>query len=157
MNTSPDFLITAAKMLLALGVTVGALLLVLKFTRGLAADRIGKPGAGMVRVLSSTPVGVKKRIALVEVPGAVLVLGITGESIALLSKIENPETLDVFKNAARAESAAFTSVFGFAGKVMHAFSESHGRRGGKPGHGDARMPDFRDGFEGARKGRVNSL
>ena len=51
----------------------------------------------MIRILGNTYVGVKKNISLVEIPGAVLVLGITSENISLLSKIEDSETLKKLK------------------------------------------------------------
>lgn len=52
-------------------------------------------GAGsarrLVKVLGSTPLGIKKQIFLVEVPGAVLVVGATAETITLLATLEKEE------------------------------------------------------------------
>jgi flagellar biogenesis protein FliO len=51
----------------------------------------------LIRVISSQYIGIKKHIALVEVPGAVLVLGVSNDTIALLTKIEDPGVLDGIK------------------------------------------------------------
>ncbi len=51
----------------------------------------------MIRVIASQYIGIKKNIALVEVPGAVLVLGVSNDTIALLTKIEDPGVLDGIK------------------------------------------------------------
>ena len=45
---------------------------------------------------ASTYVGVKKNISLVEIPGALLVLGVTNDAINLLAKIEDEEVLRKF-------------------------------------------------------------
>ena len=41
--------------------------------------------------------GVKKSVTMVEVPGAVLVLGVTNDHIRLLTKIEDESLLDQFQ------------------------------------------------------------
>jgi len=153
MNTSPDLFITAVKMLLALGATIGILLLAFKFTRGMIADRVGKPGPGMVKVLSSTYIGVKKSISLVEVPGAILVLGISGEAISLLSKIEDPETLEAIRNPVRTDSAKFTSAFGFAQKIMHEFSASRGHFRKNRKYEDNNLPNYGNTYDGNQRGQ----
>ena len=48
----------------------------------------------MIRVLANQYIGLKKNISLVEIPGAILVVGITGDSICLLTKIEDKTILD---------------------------------------------------------------
>ena len=93
MNYHPDFIWTAVKMLVSLGILLGVLIIALYF-----AKRIFKRGGNlskgrMIRVLASAYVGVKKNISLVEVPGAILVLGITSDAINLLTKIEDEEVL----------------------------------------------------------------
>jgi len=153
MNTSPDLFITAAKMLLALGATIGILLLAFKLTRGMIADKVGKPGPGMVKVISSTYIGVKKNISLVEVPGAVLVLGISGEAISLLSKIEDPEILEAIRNPVKADSEKFASAFGFAQKIMHGFSASRDNFKKTRKYGDNRAPNFGNTYEGNQRGQ----
>ncbi|MDJ0990384.1 MAG: flagellar biosynthetic protein FliO [Desulfobacterales bacterium] len=54
----------------------------------------GKGGSTRrIRVIENTHLGAKKSIAMVQVPGAVLVLGVTGERIALLERIDDPDGL----------------------------------------------------------------
>jgi flagellar biogenesis protein FliO len=45
-------------------------------------------------VVASQPIGVKKTVTLVDVPDCVLVLGVSGDRIQLLSRIEDPEALN---------------------------------------------------------------
>ena len=52
----------------------------------------------MVNVLSTGFLGPKKSIALVEVAGEVLVLGISNDHISLLSNIQDSEKIDRIKN-----------------------------------------------------------
>ena len=91
MSYSPELLASAFKMLAALGIVLGGLFLVALIARRYAGLRGGGSKNRMIRVLANSPLGMKKSIALVEVPGAVLVVGITSDSIRLLSQIENPD------------------------------------------------------------------
>ncbi len=52
----------------------------------------GKGRSGRrISVLENAHLGVKKSIAMVQVPGAVLVLGLTAERITLLERIDDPD------------------------------------------------------------------
>jgi len=93
MNTSPDVFSSTLQMLMALGIVLGGLLGVFYLLkRYLKRDAGGSPGK-LIRVITSQYVGIKKNIALVEVPGAVLVVGISNDKISLLTKIEDKEVL----------------------------------------------------------------
>jgi len=94
MNYHPDFIWTALKMLAALGILLGVLIIALYFAKRIFKGGGNQPKRRMIRVLANTYVGVKKNISLVEVPGAILVLGITSDTISLLTKIEDVEVLD---------------------------------------------------------------
>jgi len=97
MNYTPDLFTTSIKMLSALGIVLGGMFVLFYFMkRYLKRNAIGSTGK-LIKVLASSYIGVKKSIALVEVPGAVLVVGITHDNISLLSKIEDKDTLDNFK------------------------------------------------------------
>jgi len=94
MNPSPDMLTTALKMCAALGVVLGALFIVYYFTRRLSkVDRSG-PKEKMVHILANKFIGVKKNICVVEIPGSVLILGVTNDRISLLSQIDDEATLE---------------------------------------------------------------
>ena len=93
MNTSPDVFSSALQMLMALGIVLGGLLgLFYLLKRYLKRDAGGSHGK-LIRVIASQYVGIKKNIAMVEVPGAVLVVGISNDKISLLTKIEDKEVL----------------------------------------------------------------
>jgi flagellar protein FliO/FliZ len=112
MNYSPDLISASLKMLAALGIMLGGLLIVLHYAkRKLRNERGGFKGK-TVRVLGNTYIGPKKRISLVEVPGAILVVGITNENISLLNKIEDEEMLEEFKRSqGRSTSPSFSEYF----------------------------------------------
>jgi flagellar biosynthetic protein FliO len=93
MNAAPEMLPAALKMISALAVVMGGLWMAVAFARRFIRRAGGANGEPMVRVLATHPLGVKKSITLVEVPGSLLVLGVTGERIQLLSRIRDPEIL----------------------------------------------------------------
>ncbi len=92
MTYTPDMLSSGLKMTVALVLVLGTVLLVAWFARRFLNRRISAGGSGL-RILASQYVGVKKNIMLLEVPGSVLVLGVTGDRISLLDKIEDAEAL----------------------------------------------------------------
>lgn len=93
MNTYPEMLPSLLQMLASLAVVLGGLLLTLWFFRRFVQARAGSVNNRLIRVLASGTIGLKKNITLVDVPGAILVLGVTGDRISLLSRIEDPETM----------------------------------------------------------------
>ena len=94
MNTAPDVVSSALQMLMGLGIVLGGLLGVFYLLkRYLKRDSGGVKGQ-LIRVIASQYIGIKKNIALVEVPGTILVLGISNDKISLLTKIEDKEVLE---------------------------------------------------------------
>lgn len=93
MNTAPDLTAAAIKMVMALGVV---LLMVWGLYR-LAKGRltVGPPGSRqkMMHIVESQYVGVKKSIAMVKIPGSVLILGVGADNVNLLTQIDDPEVL----------------------------------------------------------------
>ena len=94
MNATPDMLSTAFKMLAALALVLGGLGFFFFFARRLMHKNAGRPHDKMIRVIANQYMGVKKSISLVQIPGALLVIGISGDSIRLLTQIENKDILD---------------------------------------------------------------
>ncbi len=94
MNAAPDMLTTGLKMLAALALVLGGLGLFFYFAKRMLRKDTGSAGGKMIRVLASQYIGLKKNISLVEIPGAILVVGIAGDSIRLLTKIEDKTILD---------------------------------------------------------------
>jgi flagellar biogenesis protein FliO len=100
MNATPDMLATAFKMLAALGLVLGGLGVFFYFSKRIMRKSSGRARDQLIRVLANQYVGLKKNISLVEVPGALLVIGISGDSIRLLTKIEDKSILDEIQNEA---------------------------------------------------------
>ena len=93
MNATPDMLSTTLKMLAALALVLAGLGVFFYFSKRVLQKNMGASGGKMIRVLASQYIGLKKNIALVEIPGAILVVGITGDAIRLLTKIDDPTIL----------------------------------------------------------------
>lgn len=93
MNYTPDLTIATVKMILALAVVLALLWAAQRWMkRALPAGRVGGKDR-LIKVLSNHPVGIKKSVALIQVPGKVLVLGIGTEQVNLLAQIDDPKAL----------------------------------------------------------------
>ena len=104
MNATPDMLATSLKMIAALALVLGGLGIFFYVSKRFVRKDTGVSGGKMIRVLASQYVGLKKSISLVEIPGAILVVGITGDSIRLLTRIEDPEVLERFHDSQNEQS-----------------------------------------------------
>jgi len=91
MTSDPEFTATLVKMLgfllLMAGGAAGVLFLFKRATR----SAVPASGRQLINVLSTRPLAPKKSIALIQVPGDILVVGIAGDNLTLLSKIEDRE------------------------------------------------------------------
>ena len=94
MNTPPNIASTAIQMLTALGIVLGGLLVVFYFMKRFLKRDVGGSKEQLIKVISSQYIGIKKNISLVEIPGSVLVVGISNDNISLLTKIEDKVVLD---------------------------------------------------------------
>ena len=100
MNATPDMLSTALKMLAALGLVLGGLGVFFFFAKKVMHKNIGGNQDKLIHVLASQYLGMKKNISAVQVPGAILIIGIAGDSIRLLTEIKDKEILDQYKKQA---------------------------------------------------------
>ena len=91
MNTTPDVVSSTLQMLMALGIVLGGLLVVFYLLKRYLKRDAGGAKRQLIRVIASQYIGIKKNIALVEVPGTILVVGISNDKISLLTKIEDKE------------------------------------------------------------------
>jgi flagellar biogenesis protein FliO len=96
-NPSPDLISTSLKMVIALVVILAGLLLIGHLTKRIAQKGAGKSKDQLIKVLAHEYIGMKKCISLVEVPGCILVVGISNEHLCLLTKIENEKILEMVK------------------------------------------------------------
>jgi len=107
MNTSPDIVSTALQMLTALGVVLGGVLVVFYFMKRFLKRDVGGSKEQLIKVIASQYIGIKKNISMVEIPGSILVVGVSNDNISLLTKIEDKALLDVL----RQENSRITPSF----------------------------------------------
>ena len=97
MNYQPDLMTTAVKMFAALAILLVCLLAALYISKRFFRKGAPRYSGGMMRVVSSIHVGVKKTVTMVQVPGAVLILGVSNDHIRLLTKIEDTSLIEQFQ------------------------------------------------------------
>jgi flagellar biosynthetic protein FliO len=95
MNTAPEILSTAFRMLTALGIVLGGLLVCVYFIKRFLRKEVSGSNKQLIKVIASQYIGIKKSISLVEIPGSILVVGVTSDRICLLTKIEDKTVLNV--------------------------------------------------------------
>ena len=108
MTPAPDPISTTLQMLTALAVVIGALLVAFYVLKRFLKREAGGSGNPLIRVIANQYIGIKKNIALVEVPGTVLVLGISNDRISLLTKIEDQRVLDGIKDSKSQHALSFS-------------------------------------------------
>ena len=91
MNLYSDMISAAVKLLLSLGFVVGGLLLMVYLYKKFTNQTLTGNKSQLLKILSTKYLGNKKSISLVEVPGTVLVIGVTNEKINVLEKIKLSE------------------------------------------------------------------
>ena len=107
MNAAPELIPSALKMIAALAVVLGGLFVMVHLARRYLQRTGGPAKARLVRVVASQPIGVKKAVTLVEVPGCVLVLGVSGDRIQMLTRLDDPQILERVRSHEGAEAVSF--------------------------------------------------
>jgi len=98
MNSAPDLASSAFQMLAALGIVLGGLLVVFYMMKRYLKKDSGSSNGKLIKVIASQYIGIKKNIALVKVPGTILVVGVSNDKISLLTQIDDPEILtDIYQ------------------------------------------------------------
>lgn len=83
------------RMISALAIVLGLLLLAgIVFRRLFASSAPFGNRVRLIRMISTFPIGQKKFIALVDVAGEVFAIGVAGQQISMLCKIESEEALE---------------------------------------------------------------
>jgi len=107
MSAAPELIPSALKMIAALAAVLGGLFVMVHLARRYL-QRTGAPAKDrLVRVVASQPIGVKKAVTLVEVPGCVLVLGVSGDRIQMLTRLDDPQLLERVRSHEGAAGASF--------------------------------------------------
>jgi flagellar biogenesis protein FliO len=107
MNAAPELIPSALKMIAALAAVLGGLFVMVHLARRYLQRTGGAAKTQLVRVVASQAIGVKKAVTLVEVPGCVLVLGVSGDRIQLLTRLDDPQILERVRSHDGAEAASF--------------------------------------------------
>jgi flagellar protein FliO/FliZ len=108
MNSSPDVVSGAFQMLTALGIVLGGLLLVFYFLKRYLKRDVGGSSGQLIQVIASQYIGIKKNIALIKVPGTILVVGVSNDNISMLTKIEDKEIIEAIEQEASGISPSFS-------------------------------------------------
>ncbi len=90
MNYAPDLTTAAFKMVFSLALVLSIVWGLYRIARKKLPLTRGGGSGNLIQVLDSHYLGVKKNITMVQVPGSVLVLGITADKVNLLTQIEDP-------------------------------------------------------------------
>lgn len=94
----PDILSASFKMFYTLVLVLGIMFLVFHlFKKYVWKNSVFGSESKPIKVLSTGFLGPKKSIALVEVAGEILVLGIANDNISLLANVEDPEQIDLIR------------------------------------------------------------
>ncbi len=92
VNDTPGFTGSVIKMVTALGIVLSLLFGVVYLAKKFLGRKIGLSGQDQkIKVVTSTYLGPKKSIALVEVAGEKIVVGVTATHISMLTKIGRDE------------------------------------------------------------------
>ncbi len=95
----PDLWGAALKTLAMLSIVIAVLILVLFLMRRFLYLRTGSGHGELIKVLSSYHMTPKERIALIDVAGEKVLIGITAENITRLAKIKDPKALARIENS----------------------------------------------------------
>lgn len=88
MSIEPEMTSAIIKMVLSLGSVLCLIFLLLYLVRKVSGKKQVMGGPQAIHVMENRFIGVKKSISLVKVPGAYLVIGVAGDRISLLDKID---------------------------------------------------------------------
>ncbi|HBG46117.1 MAG TPA: flagellar biosynthetic protein FliO [Deltaproteobacteria bacterium] len=111
MNDSYMYLLVKSILTLVfiLGLLGVALYALKRFMKGQAKGKNGA-AADPIRVVATSFLGPKKNIAVVEVAGEMLVLGLTPTSITFLSRVEGTEAVEELRKLKDSKRRPFLSI-----------------------------------------------
>ncbi len=121
-----DVFFSLMKMISALAIVLGVMLLVYVLVRKTVLRGSGMAGGGrLIQILAHQPLAPKKSLVVVRVAGEFLVLGLSGEGISMLDKLDSAEFPQ--ETSVGSETPAGTSFAGILGTITGSF----GRQGRK--------------------------
>lgn len=90
---SPDMTVATIKMVLSLGLVLVILWAAHRWMRRAMPIARNQMNGRLIKVLGTHHLGMKKSVALVKVPGSVLVIGVGTEQVNLLKSIDDPDLI----------------------------------------------------------------
>jgi flagellar biogenesis protein FliO len=105
MSAAPDLTTAAFKMVGALGLVLFIVWVLYRVAKTKLPISPMGGNAKLIHVVDSQYVGVKKSIALVRIPGSVLVVGVGSDNVNLLTQIDDPELVDTITSVPKKHRA----------------------------------------------------
>ena len=99
---------SAFQMLTALGIVLGGLIVVFYLMKRYLKRDVTGSNRQLIKVIANQYIGLKKNIALIKVPGTILVLGISNDQISLLTKIEDKTIIEAIQQEASGIAPSFS-------------------------------------------------
>ncbi len=93
MSESPDLTLAALKMFVSLAVVLAIIWGLYKVAKKSLPMAQGSTKGKSMQVLESQYLGLKKTITMVQIPGAILVLGVSPDKVNLLTRIDDPAVI----------------------------------------------------------------
>jgi len=90
MSATPDLTLATVKMVISLCVVLAIIWGLYRLAKKNLPMAQGSGKGKMMHVLESQYLGMKKTITMVQIPGAILVLGVSSDKVNLLSQIDDP-------------------------------------------------------------------
>jgi flagellar protein FliO/FliZ len=94
MSTTPDLTLATLKMVMSLCIVLAIIWGLYRIAKkNLPMTRAGGRGK-IMQVLENQCLGVKKTITMVQIPGAILILGVSPDRVNLLTQIDDPAIIN---------------------------------------------------------------
>jgi flagellar protein FliO/FliZ len=93
MSATPDLTLATLKMVISLGIVLAIIWGLYRLAKKSLPMAQGSGKGKMMQVLESQYLGVKKSITMVQIPGAILVVGVSPDKVNLLTRIEDPAVI----------------------------------------------------------------
>jgi len=107
---SPELVPALLKIVSALAVTIGAMIIVAYLFKKIVKKGAGVGNDDLIKILSAKYLGPKSSIMLIDVLGNIMVIGISSGGISLLTEIVDPESFEQLKDirGQEGEGASFS-------------------------------------------------
>ena len=115
LRETPSIAVAAGKALGALAVVLGMLMLLVAALKKLGLSGQSPQGEGLIKVLETRMLAPKKFVAVLDIAGQIMAVGISEQQITLLTKLEPDEKLQALAQK-RPSSSRFSSLLSRAVK-----------------------------------------